>query len=342
MRTNDLQTARELLEADRERHPSSVPVRLELGHAYYRSARDALDWDGDEGTYLAFLEKAVDEFLRAAALDRKNPQPLFFLATIDLYRGDLAAAQRGLRNTRRLGFGPVADTNIAESYVYSGDLVEASRWNESGRQRGAGPGPVAFNEMLMQWSAGELGAARRSFDVLRVQHPEMIRTINAAPLPTMPQSFEEFAGYCCASPACGPYLEKPCTALSLPIKYREISNETLLRELRLEQETQRRLKEIYQQRKELELEVEDEDQEQEREAGALTVQSFCLMSRASSRASCLSWRFCCRHSARLFSSPSLHASLASRAASRPSSRVSRAPSRSSRRSCRRSEPSVSA
>jgi hypothetical protein len=239
-------------------------VRLELGHAYYRSARDALDWDGDEGAYLAFLEKAVDEFLQAAALDRKNPQPLFFLATIDLYRGDLESAQRGLRNTRRLGFGPIADTNIAESYVYSGDLVEASRWNESGRQRGAGLGPVTFNEMLMQWSAGDLGAARRSFELLRAQHPEMVDTINAAPLPTPPRRFEEFARYCCASPACGPYLEQPCKALSLPIKYREISNETLLRELRLEQETQRRLKEIYRQRKELELEVEDEGAKPER------------------------------------------------------------------------------
>jgi hypothetical protein len=258
LRTNDLGTARTLLEAERERSPRSVPVRLELGEVYYRSARDALDWDGDEGSYLAFLEKAVDEFLRAAALDPKNPQPLFFLATIDLYRGDLESAQRGLRNTRRLGFGPIADTNIAESYVYTGDLVQASRWNESGRQRGAGLGPVTFNEMLMGWSAGDLGTARRSFEVLRVEYPEMIRTINAAPLPMAPRSFEEFARYCCASPACGPFLEQACTALALPVKHRAISNETLLRELRLEMETQRRLQEIYGQRKELELDVEDE------------------------------------------------------------------------------------
>jgi hypothetical protein len=237
-------------------------VRLALGEVYYRSARDALDWDDDEGSYLAFLEKAVDEFVRAAALDPQSPQPLFFLAMIDIYRGDLDAAQRGLRNVRRLGFGPIGDTNIAEGYVYAGDLVQASRWNESGRMRGAGLGPVTFNEMLMAWRGGDLAAARRSFALLRVQYPEMIRTINVAPLPTAPRSFEEFAGYCCGSPACGPYLEQACDTLSLPVKHREISNETLLRELQLEMETQRRLQEIYRQRKELEIEVEDTEQAQ--------------------------------------------------------------------------------
>ena len=260
LRTNDLPTARAVLEADRERHPKSVPVRLALGEVYYRSARDALDWDDDEARYLAELEKAVDEFVRAAALDPKNPQPLFFLAMIDMYRGDLAAAQRGLRNVRRLGFGPIGDTNLAESYVYAGDLVEASRWNQSGRFAGAGLAAVTFNEMLMQWSAGDLASARKSFEILRARYPEMIRTINVAPLPTAPQRFEEFAGYCCASPACGPYLEHACAALSLPVKHREISEETLLQELRLEMETQRQLREIYQ-RKELELEVEDEKEE---------------------------------------------------------------------------------
>jgi hypothetical protein len=257
LRTNDLPTARALLEKDRERHPKSVPVRIALGEVYYRSARDALDWDGDEGSYLAWLEKSVDEFVRAAELDAKDPQPFFYLAVIDMYRGDLEGAQRGLRNARRLGFGPLGDTNLAESYVYAGDLVEASRWNESGRHGGAGLGAVTFNEMLMAWSGGDLAGARKSFEILRARYPEMVRTINAAPLPTPPQRFEEFARYCCASPACGPYLEDACAALTLPVKHREISEETLLQELRLEMETQRRMQEIYRQRKELELEVED-------------------------------------------------------------------------------------
>jgi len=259
LRTNDLRTARTLLEADRERYPDSMDVRLTLGEVYYRSARDALDWDDDEGSYLAYLEKSVDEFVRAAAIDPKNPQPLFFLAMIDMYRGDIKSAQQGLRNTRKLGFGPIGDTNLAESYVYAGNLTEATRWNEAGRQAGAGLGPVTFNEMLIEWSSGDLRAARRSFDLLRTEYPEMIQTINVAPLPTTPRRFEEFAGYCCASPACGPYLEKSCEALSLPVKHREISKETLLEELRVQMEAQRKLQEIYKQRKEIEIKVEPEE-----------------------------------------------------------------------------------
>ena len=262
LRTNDLRTARATLEADRERYPNSLDVRLTLGEVYYRSARDALDWDDDEAAYLAYLEKSVDELVRAAAIDPKNPQPLFFLAMIDMYRGDIKAAQRGLRNTRKLGFGPIGDTNLAESYVYAGNLNEAFRWNEAGRQAGAGLGPVTFNEMLIAWSSGDLVAARKSFDVLRVQYPEMIREINVAPLPSTPRRFEEFAGYCCASPACGPYLEKSCEALRLPVKHREISKETLLEELRVQMEAQRKLQEIYKQRKELEIEAKPEEPEQ--------------------------------------------------------------------------------
>jgi len=256
LRTNDLPTARRLLEADRERFPNSVAVGLALGEVYYRSARDALDWDGDEGRYLAYLEKAMDEFVHVAELDPENDQPHFYLAVIDIYRGELERAQRGLRNVRRLAPGPIADTNIAEGYIYAGDLLEAGRWNQAGLNAGAGLGPVTFNEMLMHWSAGEIDAARRDFEILRTQYPETIRTINVAPLPTAPRSFEEFAGYCCGSPACGPYLEHACESLSLPVKYREISKETLLQELRLEMESQRRMREIYRQRKELEIEVE--------------------------------------------------------------------------------------
>ena len=261
LRTNDLNTARTVLEAAREREPNSFDVRLTLGEVYYRSARDALDWDDDEGSYLAYLEKSVDEFVRAAALDPKNPQPLFWLAMIDMYRGDIKAAQQGLRNTRKLGFGPIGDTNLAESYVYAGNLNEAFRWNEAGRQAGAGLGPVTFNEMLIAWRTGDLRAARQSFDVLRVQYPEMINTINVAPLPHTPRRFEEFAGYCCASPACGPYLEKSCDALRLPVKHREISKETLLEELRVQMEAQRKLQQIYKQRKEIEIEAKPDEPE---------------------------------------------------------------------------------
>ncbi len=259
LRTNDLPTARRLLEKDRDDFPDNLEVRLALGEVYYRTARDALDWDGDEGRYLAYLEQSVDEFVEAVRLDPKQPDAHFYLAVMDVYRGDLESALRGFQNARRLRPGPIADTNLAEIYLYRGDLEEARRWNKSAYLSGGDIGTVTFNQMLIRWSEGDLDGARRRFEELRRRHPELIRTINAAPLPTMPRSFEEFAGYCCESHACGPYLEHACQGLGLEVGRREVSEETLLKELRLEMEKRRRLREIYRQRKELDIEVEEQE-----------------------------------------------------------------------------------
>lgn len=258
LRTNDLSTARELLERDRERHPKSEEVRLTLGEVYYRSGRDALDWGSDEGRYLAYLEKSVDEFVVASQLDPENSQPHLYFAVMDVYRGDLDGALRGLRNARRLSPGPVADTNLAEVHIYRGELDEAKRWNQGAYLSGAGTPGVTFNQMLIDWVEGDLAGAQRNFELLRTRHPEMIRTINVAPVPITPRSFEQFAGYCCGSPACGPYLEQACQGLGLEITRREVSEETLLEELRVEMDRRRRLGEIYQQHRELEIEVEIE------------------------------------------------------------------------------------
>ena len=57
--------------------------------------------------------------------------------------------------------------------------------------------------------------------------------------------------------ACGPYMEDACHKLALEVNQREISKEAMLKELRIEMETQRRLKKVYEQRKELEIQVED-------------------------------------------------------------------------------------
>ena len=260
LRTNDLGTARRLLEADREEYPRSLEVRLALGEVYYRTARDALDWDGNEGRYLAFLERSVDEFVTAAELDPEHSQPHFYFAVMDVYRGDLDSALRGMENARRLRPAPIDDTNIAEVYIYRGDLANARHWNQEGDLRGVGIGPVTFNRMLIRWFEGDLEGARRDFKTLHLRYPELIRSINVAPLPTMPRSFEEFAGYCCDSPACGPYLTLACADLGLEVKRREVSEETLLGELRLEIEKRRRLKEIYRQHKELELEIDEDAQ----------------------------------------------------------------------------------
>ena len=79
----------------------------------------------------------------------------------------------------------------------------------------------------------------------------MMRAVGEAP-----GRFEDFAGYCCRSPACGPYLEDACRELSLDVKRRELSEEAVRKELVIEMEKQRRLRRVYEQRKELDVEVE--------------------------------------------------------------------------------------
>jgi hypothetical protein len=252
----DLEGARAALERERQRQPRSVDVRVALGEVYYRIARDALDRERDETRYLAFLERSVDEFVTAVEIDPRDPRPHFFLAVMDTYRGEVWQALRGFNNSRRLEPSGVAYTNIAEIYVYLGHLHKARRWNDLGMRKGAPYGAVIFNDMLIDWKDGDLRQARRHFAHLRTRHPDMIRTINVARLPEEPRVFEDFAGYCCQSPACGPYMKDACHELALDVREREISEETVLRELRIEIERQRRLRKVYEQRKELEIEIE--------------------------------------------------------------------------------------
>ena len=252
----DLAGAQADLERAREQRPDSVETRIALGQVYYQIARDALDRQHDEGRYLTFLELSVSEFVKAIELDPRNDEPHFYLAMMDAYRGDLHRALRGMNNARRLNPGGVAYTNIAELFVYMGQLEKARTWNNLGLRRGAPYDIGVFNDMLIAWKQGDLDEARRCFADLRSANSEALRTINVARLPEAPRRFEDFARYCCGSPACGPYMRDACHALELDVRDRELSKEALLKELRIEMERQRRLREVYEQRKELDIDVE--------------------------------------------------------------------------------------
>lgn len=261
MAAGDLEGAREILERERDQHSRSADVRIALGEVYYRIARDALDREHDEARYLDYLERSVGEFVTAVEIDPRDDRPHFFLAMMDIYRGDVREALRGFALVKRLRPSGVAYTNIAETYVYLGKLDTAQEWNDLGVRKGAPYGAVLFNDMLIAWRGGDLAQARRTFGRLRDGHPDMLSTINAAPLPETPRRFEDFAGYCCDSPACGPYLEDACRELSLEVQQRELSEEAVRRELVIEMEKQRRLRRVYEQNKELEIEVEREPTE---------------------------------------------------------------------------------
>jgi tetratricopeptide (TPR) repeat protein len=254
----DLEGARRELERERELRPDSADVRVALGQTYYRIARDALDREHDEARYLAFLEKSVSEFVTALEIDPRDEDPHFYLAMMDTYRGQLREAMRGMNNYRRLNPSGAAYTNIGELYVYLGQLNKAQTWTDLGIQRGAPYGLGVFNDMLIAWKGGDLEEARRCFAELQATDPEMLRTINEARLPVAPRRFEDFASYCCGSPACGPYMREACQQLALDVREREISKEAILKELQIEMEKQRRLRKVYEQRKELEIQIEPE------------------------------------------------------------------------------------
>ncbi len=253
----NLEAARVELEKRRMRQPADAEGRLGLGIVYYRIARDAIDRRRDEARYLAYLEQAVEECVTAVEIAPDSADPHFWLAVMDFYRGDLDAALRGFENARRLRHSGIDYTNLGEIHVYRGDLDAAREWTLRGLRRGAGAGPVTFNQMLIHWRDGDVPAAERDFQVLWKNYPQLVATINMAPVPREPDSFEEFASYCCGSPACGPYMKEPCRQLGLAVEDREISKETALRELQIEMEKTRRLRAVYEQRKDLDLQIED-------------------------------------------------------------------------------------
>ncbi len=259
--SGDLEGARAALEQRVQRQPNSFDARLTLGEVYYLLARDALDRTKDEKLYLHYLERSVDLLTSAAALVPSNDQPHLYLAAIDAYRGDLLGMIRGLQNCTRLAPYGISYANLAEGFVYKGDLEAARRWNSFARRRGVPPGSVAFNEMLMYWREGNLDRARKRFALLKSQYPSYLSTINMARVPVAPRRFEHFAEYCCGSPACGPYMADACAGLGFEVADRDVSQEAILEELRIEIEAKRRLRKIYEQRKDLHVTVGEEDEE---------------------------------------------------------------------------------
>ena len=254
--SGDLEGARRGLERELALTPQSVDLQVALGEVYYKLARDELDRNRDEAAYLLWLEKSVRQFLTSLELDPEDSRPHFYLGVMDTYGGDLHKALRGFKNARRLNPTGVADTNIAEIYIYMGHRHKARFWNKQGLRHGAPKSAAIFNDMLLSWKEGDIRKAERKFDTLSREYPDALRTINVARLPAMPNDFRDFASYCCRSPACGPYLDNACRDLSLDVYDEELSKEAMLQELRIEMEKQRRLNDIYRQRRDLKIDLE--------------------------------------------------------------------------------------
>jgi hypothetical protein len=203
--------------------------------------------------------------IEAIRIDPKDPDPHNLMGILRAYQGDLDSARASFANAlrlqrrrRELGLsGPqaVLYTNLAHIDVYRGALEDARNGLETGRRRGAEPSEVERIRTLLAWRSGDRDGARRIFEAARTM-PGYADTWDSAPLPQPMKTFEDFCAVCCRNPSCGPHLADACTAEGQAVKQRAVTRETLVEEMRLERERRAKLKEIYEQDREVTIEVE--------------------------------------------------------------------------------------
>jgi tetratricopeptide (TPR) repeat protein len=251
------------LERAREKHPNRADARDQLGLAYYRYARAALD-RGEFAQYEDYLSRAMEEWLASLRLDPENAGPHIYMGMVSAYQGRIEETLDSMYNARALAPGVgIAYTNIAETLIYAGRPArEVETWLSRGERMGASPAVVELNYCLLRWREGEIEAAARKFSRALKFDPSVVRVWNEAPVSTPIDSFEQLTQYCCGSPACGPYLASACKTAEHDVARRALPAETARRELVIEMERRRALERIYRERKDLDIRV------QEPEAGA--------------------------------------------------------------------------
>lgn len=252
-----IEEAAEKLERARDADPSSLDTRIELAHAYYLLAREALD-EGRESDYADYIEKAQNELLAAAEIDPESADVHLWMGLIQAYQNDIRAALVSFRNARKLEPHVwVHTTNLAETWIYAGNIARARTLLDKARKQGASASVIEMNELLAAWRQGDYVEARDIFEGVYSLNPQVVRTWNMAPVDDPIESFEEFTGFCCSHIACGPYMADACEEMNLHVAQRQLAEETLRRELELASERKRRLKEIYEKRGDLKIRVED-------------------------------------------------------------------------------------
>src|SRR5262245_8490927 len=251
------------LEKARDRSPGKAETRDELGRAYYRRARFALD-QKQYPDYESFLGKAMDELVESLRLDPESASPHTQMGIVAAYQGDLKRALQSFGNARRLAPRSwVSYTNLAETLIYRGSpRSDVEKWLERGEKLGASPGVEELNLCLVSWRDGDLPAAERHFKRIERLDPKVLEEWNDAPVPKPIQTLPDLMSYCCGSPACGPYLAQACKSSSLDVAVRQVPDEVARQELVIEMERRRKLNEIYAKRKDLEIEVERPDASQ--------------------------------------------------------------------------------
>ncbi len=249
--------AAEKLEVARDAAPRSVDIRVNLAHAYYLLAREALD-ARREADYVAYIEKAQNELLTAAEIDPESSDVHLWMGIILAYQNDIHGAIDSFTNAKKLAPGVwVHTTNLAETWIYAGNVARARTLLDRARKQGAPPAVIEMNEVLAAWKQGDYVEARDIFEGVYSMNPDVVRNWNVAPVGERIESFEDFTKFCCNHVACGPYMADACKEMDLQVAERDLQEETLRKELDLAAERRRRLKEIYDGRGDLDIKVED-------------------------------------------------------------------------------------
>jgi tetratricopeptide (TPR) repeat protein len=249
--------AAQKLERARDAAPRSVEIRVDLAHAYYLQAREALE-GGREADYATYIEKAQNELLTAAEIDPESSDVHLWMGIILAYQNDIHGAIDSFTNAKKLAPGVwVHTTNLAETWIYAGNVARARTLLDRARKQGAPPAVIEMNEVLAAWKQGDYVEARDIFDGVYALDPSVVRNWNVAPVGERIESFGDFTKFCCDHVACGPYMANACKEMDLHVAERELQEETLRKELEMAAERRRRLKEIYDKRGDLEIKVED-------------------------------------------------------------------------------------
>lgn len=249
--------AAEKLEVARDAAPRSVDIRVNLAHAYYLLAREALD-ARREADYVAYIEKAQNELLTAAEIDPESSDVHLWMGIILAYQNDIHGAIDSFTNAKKLAPGVwVHTTNLAETWIYAGNVARARTLLDRARKQGAPRAVIEMNEVLAAWKQGDYVEARDIFEGVYSMNPDVVRNWNVAPVGERIESFEDFTKFCCNHVACGPYMADACKEMDLQVAERDLQEETLRKELDLAAERRRRLKEIYDGRGDLDIKVED-------------------------------------------------------------------------------------
>ena len=262
VRKGDYEGAAKKLEERSKENPDDFDTHMQLGEAYYLLARKAIDEDKQK-EYIEYLRKAQAEYLAAARIEPDSPQPHTSLGIITAYEGDLNGSETAFRNALRLAMedryeraGGTYYSNLAHISVYQGDLQKARRYLEKGDKTGAPQDEVARISVLLAWKANDMVEARDTFNGAVVLSPAFAETWDGAPLPKKMESFDDFAAACCKNPTCGPYMEHACARERHEVARRQLEAETVKKQLEIEGERRKELKEIYEKNKALDIQIE--------------------------------------------------------------------------------------